>query len=75
MYCQVDDNGIGREKALKLKLANNFTLHQSYGIELTRQRLELIGKRNNSDSSVDIIDKNENGKPSGTSVIIKFPES
>jgi tetratricopeptide (TPR) repeat protein len=73
LYCEIDDNGIGREKALNLKLANNFP-HKSFGTELTRQRLALIGKRNNTDSSIDVIDKSEAGNSTGTKVVIKFPD-
>lgn len=73
LYCEVDDNGIGRDKFLKIKQSTNFP-HKSMGIELTSQRLTLISKRNNTDSSIDIIDKSEAGHPTGTTVMIKFPE-
>ena len=38
LICNITDNGIGREKAMELKLLSLFS-HQSKAIEITRKRL------------------------------------
>ncbi len=73
LYCEVQDNGIGRDRSMQLKQTGNFP-YKSMGIELTRQRLSLISKKNSTDSNIDIIDKSEAGHALGTTVVIKFPE-
>ncbi len=73
LYCDVDDNGIGREQSQKLKERNHIT-YESHGMELTRRRLELVSRSSGKDYTITIVDKkNESGSPSGTLVTIKFP--
>jgi tetratricopeptide (TPR) repeat protein len=72
MICEIDDNGIGREQSRKLKSPH--ADHHSLGMELTQQRLELIGKAKHAHYKFDVIDKkNEYNEPEGTKVIIQFP--
>ena len=73
IICEVDDNGIGRVKSQQLKTLSHIE-YQSRGMELTRKRLELISRVTNSDFRIEVTDKkDEQGKPLGTKVIIKFP--
>lgn len=73
IICEVDDNGIGREKSQQLKSLSHIE-YQSRGMELTQKRLELISKVTNSDFKILITDKKDNlDKPTGTKVTIKFP--
>ena len=73
IICEVDDNGIGREKSQQLKSLSHIE-YQSRGMELTQKRLELISKVTNSDFKIMVTDKKDNqGKSIGTKVTIKFP--
>jgi PAS domain S-box-containing protein len=69
LLCVVEDNGIGRKAAEKIK-ANN-KLHKSVGMMLTKERIELI---NQGDAlSVQIIDLvDEKKQPSGTRVEVRM---
>lgn len=61
---RIEDDGIGREAAKQLKKKQ--TSHKSYGIEITQQRILMLDPHN----AVEVIDLEENGKASGTAVII-----
>lgn len=65
----IEDNGIGREEAIKLK-ANSFVPHQSYGMLVTKERLDIINQT--SDVSVLITDLYDGSKATGTRVEIKI---
>ena len=71
LYCIVKDNGIGRKKASKLKsqLAAN---HKSMGLQITKERLAVMGINHNNEPPVEIEDlHDENGLAAGTKVTIK----
>ncbi|RXK62232.1 hypothetical protein ESA94_04265 [Lacibacter luteus] len=73
LECIVEDNGIGRDKAGKLKAVNPIE-YQSRGMSLTAERVELLNR--NADRKIVIIVKdltNESGEACGTSVSVKFP--
>jgi PAS domain S-box-containing protein len=64
---EIQDDGIGREAALKLR-QQNFPTHKSMGIKLTEERLKLINEHHNVAFEVkDLV--NDKG-PCGTKVII-----
>lgn len=71
--CTIDDNGIGREKAMEMKQRKNKD-HQSLGTSITETRLKLIssiyGKRMNIQYSDK---KDEDGRSTGTRVEIHIP--
>jgi PAS domain S-box-containing protein len=67
VFFQIEDNGIGRVAALKLR-EQNFPTHKSMGIKITEERLQLINQRNNV--AFEIHDLVTDGKPSGTRVRI-----
>lgn len=72
MYCDVDDNGIGRERSQELKAANH-VVYESHGMELTRRRLELVSRNSGGDYTIAIKDKKDaGGNASGTCITIKF---
>ncbi len=63
----IDDNGIGRENAGKIKLLRDKT-HESRGMELTQRRIELYH------IEMDIIDKtDEQHVASGTTIHLEIP--
>lgn len=73
LFCEIDDNGIGREQSQKLKM-NADIVYESQGMELTRRRLALVSKSHGSEYSITVADKRStNGEPEGTKVVIKFP--
>jgi PAS domain S-box-containing protein len=67
VFFQIEDNGIGREAALKLR-DQNFPTHKSMGIKITEERLQLINQKNNV--AFEIHDLMNEGQPSGTRVRI-----
>ena len=61
----VDDNGIGRDNARKE--------HNSHGLSILTERIRSYSTFK-SLNEIKIIDKIENGKPSGTTVILELPK-
>ncbi len=71
LICIIEDNGIGRENAMKLK-NTAASGHQSKGIELVKKRIENLNTIYNTDIKVsvgDILEKNK----TGTCVQIQLP--
>jgi sensor histidine kinase YesM len=65
---QIEDNGVGREQAMILK-QKNFHGHQSLGMMVTKERIEIINRE--TEVSLDIEDLRDNeDKPCGTRVSI-----
>jgi ligand-binding sensor domain-containing protein/anti-sigma regulatory factor (Ser/Thr protein kinase) len=67
LVCEIDDNGIGREKAAALKSKMHIE-YQSKGMNISKRRAELY----NIDQMV-TDKKDENGIASGTTVTVKIP--
>lgn len=76
LKCLIDDNGIGRKKSMKLK-EQSLKPHQSVGMSITKERLDILNSVQNSKLSVNIIDKvnAETNEPEGTQVEIFIPLS
>ncbi len=73
VYCVVEDNGIGREQS---KALNNLrrSRHESTGMSVTRQRLDMLNRRFKDKLSVEIMDlKDPQGNACGTRVAIYIP--
>ena len=71
LVCEVEDNGIGREKSMKIQ-KQNAKIYQSKAMSLTKERLDLINTSNTGKLNLDIEDlKNSNSDPTGTKVIIQ----
>lgn len=76
-YIQIDieDNGIGRDEALKIK-SNKSLKRKSIGIELTKQRLRNFTDGYQNAYSLEYTDLTDNeGNPKGTRVSLKLPLS
>ena len=70
LLCVIEDNGVGRKLSERLKKESGGT-HRSYGMSITRRRLEMISKISNGDFDVDVIDLyDDNGEAAGTRVNI-----
>ena len=75
IVCMVDDDGIGREMSKQNKFKGEPSSHQSKGVHLTQARLDVDNVLNERNATVEIIDKrDELGKSTGTTVILKFEE-
>ena len=73
LECIVDDNGVGRTKALEFS-SRKLTSHKSVGLKVTQERLQLISERTGKRAGVEVIDKyNEAQEATGTKVVITLP--
>jgi len=73
IICTVEDNGIGREKALEINRQKNIN-HKSLGTNITESRLRLVNELYGKKMKVvytDLVDSN--GDPAGTKVEINIP--
>jgi tetratricopeptide (TPR) repeat protein len=66
----VIDNGIGRKQSTRLNELNR-PGHQSYGIQITRERIQLHNRHDRL-ADVDICDLEESGRPMGTKVVVRI---
>lgn len=73
LHCRIEDNGIGREAAQKLK-SESTSKHRSMGMYITRDRLSALSRMQQSKADVVVTDlKNEDGSAAGTRVEISIP--
>jgi LytS/YehU family sensor histidine kinase len=75
LECIIEDNGVGRVKALELK-SKSATQNKSMGMQITSERITLMkivdpGSRKNPVRIIDL--KNESGEPRGTRVELQIP--
>ena len=68
LVCEIDDNGIGREKAAELK-SKMHVEYQSKGMNISRRRAELYGIEQTVTDK-----KDENGLATGTVITVKIPK-
>lgn len=68
----IEDNGVGREKAMKIKMESG--LHRkSRGMLITMERLEALNRKSQEYFSVEVIDlKDQTGNPAGTRVELRI---
>ena len=67
---EIEDDGIGREAAMKLS-EQNFPTHKSMGIQLTEERLKLINQQQHA--AFEIEDLVRENRACGTRVRIRVP--
>ncbi|MBC7826805.1 MAG: histidine kinase [Chitinophagaceae bacterium] len=73
LECTVEDNGVGRERAAALK-SKRISSHNSVGLQVTEERLQLVSEKTGKEASVSVIDKfDESRSPAGTKVIVRLP--
>jgi LytS/YehU family sensor histidine kinase len=74
LYCIIHDNGIGREKASALKAQKSGNRKRSMGMQITKDRIEMINKLYNTNTSMHVIDlHDEQGNATGTRVELIIP--
>ena len=73
LICTIEDNGIGRKKAMELKQKNGVR-KKSMGMKITSERLQLVEALHHIKTDLEIIDKESTqGKALGTLVTLKIP--
>jgi len=71
LKCTINDNGIGRKRSMELKKGVS---HESMGLSIARERLQIVNMLNKAKTSIKLIDKtNTDGSPSGTIVELFMP--
>ncbi len=71
----IEDDGIGRESSHQNKSTSGLASHQSKGVNLTQSRLKLDNLIQQRKASVETIDKkDENGRATGTKIIISIEQ-
>jgi tetratricopeptide (TPR) repeat protein len=70
---EVEDNGIGRKKAMELRSKDTLKT-KSYGMQISKDRIEIINKQHRILSTIRIEDLyDENGDAVGTKAILHLP--
>ncbi len=70
LQVEVEDNGIGRQKALSSKKPD----HKSFAISVTKSRLEKLNRRKKKKINFEIIDLfSDTGNPAGTKIKFSIP--
>ncbi len=74
VICTIEDNGVGREKALAIKQKKD-KIHKSFGTQATQDRLDLLnhGKEKQIGVSIEDLHNQTTQEPNGTKVIITIP--
>ena len=72
LYCTITDNGIGRKKAQEIKERQQKN-HQSFSVNATKGRFEIMKSHYQQDLGVVYEDLMEDNVPAGTKVIINMP--
>jgi len=74
LTCIIEDNGIGRQKAETIQKAKiTAMVHESKGISIIKERLELLQQKTGKPASLEIKDMYINNEATGTKVIITIP--
>lgn len=73
IHCTIEDNGIGREKAARLR-SNKIGQNPSLGMSITKTRLQMINQLRHNPVAVNITDlRGKDGTALGTRVEIEIP--
>lgn len=69
--CIIEDNGVGRLKAASINGRNlSSVIHKSKGVDIVKQRLELMQQKTEKRAGVEIEDLYDGNEPTGTRVRI-----
>ena len=68
----IKDNGIGRKKAVVLQ-SKSATIHKSFGMQITKDRIDIVNKIFSMQATVEYEDLYKDGKAAGTSVTLIIP--
>jgi ligand-binding sensor domain-containing protein len=74
LLCIVEDNGIGRKKAMELKAKKSGIARRSMGMIITQDRMEIINKLYDTQTAVQVTDlEDDKGNAAGTRVVLTIP--
>jgi LytS/YehU family sensor histidine kinase len=74
LHCVIQDNGIGREKAEALKAQKHGNHKRSMGMQITKDRIEMINKLYSTNTTMQVVDlHDESGNAAGTRVELVIP--
>jgi two-component sensor histidine kinase len=74
IHCVIEDNGIGRERALEIRASKHGPRRPSMGMQITRDRMEMINKLYNTTTNVQVTDlKDQENRAIGTRVELTIP--
>lgn len=71
LKCEIEDNGVGRNKAGEMKIEH--LKNKSLGMTITKERLEIINSLKDSKLNVNIIDLTKKNIPLGTKIELFIP--
>ncbi len=72
LTCTVEDNGVGRDKAKEIKNRQRAE-HESFSGEAIKRRFSILSKMFNNELGYKYEDMYEDGRPTGTKVILTIP--
>jgi tetratricopeptide (TPR) repeat protein len=73
VHCIIKDDGIGRKKAMEIK-SKTTSAHQSRGMQVTKDRIDLMNQQKGAGIQVNITDlENENNTALGTLIELVIP--
>ncbi|MEM9885425.1 MAG: histidine kinase [Bacteroidota bacterium] len=72
LYFIIEDNGIGRERAMQIK-TRTANKHKSVGMQITKDRIAIANQLFNTNASVEIVDLKNDTKSIGTRVVVHLP--
>jgi hypothetical protein len=72
LICTIEDNGIGRAQAKAIKERQRID-HESFSVQAIRKRFEILSSHFQGELGYTYEDLEENGKASGTRVILQIP--
>lgn len=74
LVCVIDDNGVGREKAVGIARLREGDKPKSYGMGITSKKVEILNQITSGGFTINVNDKyEENGEPAGTRVTVVVP--
>jgi LytS/YehU family sensor histidine kinase len=74
LFCVIQDNGIGREKAETFRTQHPGNRKRSMGMQITKDRMEMINKLYSTNTTMQVIDLHDDeGNATGTRVELVIP--
>ena len=74
MRCVVEDNGIGRKKSAQLSKGAKLKEHESKGMQITADRIDILNLQKKKLAKLEIIDLfDETQQPTGTRIVLHIP--
>lgn len=73
LYCEITDNGIGREMAEKIKKRQRGEDHESFSVSANNKRFKILSELYEGQFGYTYVDLIKDGEPCGTKVILMLP--